>query len=496
MVLMAFLKYAKATVQKPGINFSEWDALRRTALSPAPDFQNRTARVILQEYDPAKYMLSHATIVASVDVENASAPLGRNFVDGFEINRQYPEYYVTPETSLYINNNHDAFERKLLLASFKSFIGAQSYVEHIQIPELSKGRIIDAAARDVGGSIYIDILIANDLKHAPLIRAIKSGKLGTLSMGCSTTSTTCTKCGNVAEDETNLCSCIRYFKGSEFIDEMGVKRKVAELCGHFSDPNSVRFIEASWVANPAFKGAVLRNILTASELRTVGEKMHLAFNMESPVVDPNTMSKAARQTRAQEQQFTPDDTIDPSTESTPDGGEQKDPVQKAVSDLTDLIRNQALEQVRKEIDKTDAKSVQDSNPNKQNESLIRSAMQHSEWRKIAKAVVSFVGKSQARKVLHALILHKQGGWSQVRTAGFTSKEMLAVSRVLDLMTKKSSIAGEKRIYRTVLSVGGTGPYEDVETYLAACRQVLGRAVTGNEAARLLEKGRLYALGRS
>jgi len=56
--------------------------------------------------------------------------------------------------------------------------------EHIQITELSKGRIIDAVARDVGNSIYVDILIATDRKHTDLIRDIKSGKMGTLSMGC------------------------------------------------------------------------------------------------------------------------------------------------------------------------------------------------------------------------------------------------------------------------------------------------------------------------
>src|SRR5882672_7276796 len=111
---MAFLKFAKAKIQKPGIKFAEWDAMRRTALSPAPDFQKRTARVILEEYDPSKYMLSHATIVASVNVTEASSALGRHFVDGFEINRRYPDYYVTPETAQYVNNNNDAFERKLL----------------------------------------------------------------------------------------------------------------------------------------------------------------------------------------------------------------------------------------------------------------------------------------------------------------------------------------------------------------------------------------------
>ena len=40
--------------------------------------------------------------------------------------------------------------------------------------------------------------------------------------------------------------------------------KIAEICGHESiEPNAgVQFIEASWVATPAFSGAVMRNILT------------------------------------------------------------------------------------------------------------------------------------------------------------------------------------------------------------------------------------------
>lgn len=489
---MAFLKYAKATIQKPGIQFAEWDALRSQAVSPSPDFQRRTAKVILEEYDPAQYMLSHATIVASVDVENSVAPLGKQYTNGFEVDRKYQDYYVTPATEMYINNNNDAFERKLLLAAFKSFIGAHSYVEHVQIPELSKGRIIDAAARDIGDSVYIDILIANELKHAPLIRSIKSGELGTLSMGCSTSSTTCTKCGNVAQDETQLCSCIRYLKGSDFIDEMGVRRKVAELCGHHTDPESVRFIEASWVANPAFKGAVLRKIISVgSEDSAIRDRLRQAMEMPAPVLDPKAMQRAARRSNQQE----PDQTQTPPIPDTGDSDQdQEGPVQKAVDDLSTQLRDKAVEKVRTEINKDDAKDVkQVLDTNKQNESLIRSAMTAPEWRKIAKFVISFVGKSQAKRVLHGLLMHKSGGWSQVRQAGYVGKDLLILSRVLDVMTKKSSIAGENRVYRTVLSVGGTAPYEDAETYLAACRQVLGRMVTGSEAARLLEKGRLYSL---
>ena len=495
---MSFLKFAKATVQKPGIKFAEWDALRRKAVLPDPEFQMRTARVILQEYDPSKYMLSHATIVASVDVDNASAPTGRHYVEGFEIDRPFQDYYVTPQTQRFINNNNDCFERKLLMASFKTFVGAQSYIEHVQIPELSQGRIIDAAARDIGDSVYVDILIANDLKHAALIRSIKSGQLGTLSMGCSTSSTTCTKCGNVAKDETQLCTCIRYFKGQQFVDESNTLRKVAELCGHYTDPTSVRFIEASWVANPAFKGAVLRSVLSAEEVASVENKLHMAFTRAAPSPIPGGVCKAARSLFAEGQEELPSEAPPADPSAAPPApaapAEEEDPIEKAVKDLSTKLRDQAIDQVRKEIEKGEVEDVVDNN--KQNESLIKSAMQRPEWRKIARFVVSFVGKANARQVLLGLILHKNGGWRRVKRARLTGREVLAVSRILDRMTKQSSMAGETRVYRTVLSVGGTGPYEDDETYLAACRQVLGRVMTGSEASKLLEKGRLYALGRS
>ena len=253
---MARFKYANSTVYKPSIRGEEWEAVRHAALSPAPDFRQKTAKVILQEYEPKDFLLTHCTIIASVDTEAVNQPLGRQMIDGFQIDRKYADYYVTPQSSKFVNNNNDCWERKLLLACFKTFIGAENYVEHIQIPELSKGKILDAAARNIGDSLYVDILIATNRRHKPLIEAITSGKISTLSMGCSVEFTTCTKCGNVAEDETHLCPHIRYFKGSEFVDELGQKRKIAELCGHIdSEPGSVKFIEASWVANPAFTGA-------------------------------------------------------------------------------------------------------------------------------------------------------------------------------------------------------------------------------------------------
>jgi hypothetical protein len=77
--------------------------------------------------------------------------------------------------------------------------------EHVQLEEQSKGRILDAVARDIGDSVYIDILIATALKHRELVKDIQSGEMSTLSMGCSIDESQCTQCGHVAVDETEMC---------------------------------------------------------------------------------------------------------------------------------------------------------------------------------------------------------------------------------------------------------------------------------------------------
>lgn len=138
-----------------------------------------------ESYIVNRQAVHNCTIVASVDVY---APVGMKtgsvLEDGFRVDRKFPEFRVTPETDQYINNNLDFWPRQVLLASYATFIGGHNFVEHIQMEEQSRGRIIDAVARDVGNSVYIDILIATDRKHKDLVSAIKNGKMGSLSMGC------------------------------------------------------------------------------------------------------------------------------------------------------------------------------------------------------------------------------------------------------------------------------------------------------------------------
>lgn len=550
---MGFPKFANAAVVKPSINLDGWDEVRAKAMNLGSAFDTRTAgHVVLQEYKADQFLLSHCTIIASVDTESPASALGRQMVDGVQIDRKYADYYVTPGTTKYINNNHDCWERKLLLACFKTFIGGENYVEHIQIPELSKGKIIDAAARDLGESVYVDILVATNRKHKPLIAAIESGQLSTLSMGAQVAFTICTKCGNVAEDELQLCRHIKYQKGNFFIDAMGKRRKISELCGHVTaEPGSCKFIEGSWVANPAFTGAVLRNILDpmqASESTEIRNKIQVAFSQPARTADPNALQKAAkvnlgpiargpakladdlvsaydsipsfgelsaprpdsntaqaelrRKLRHEEIKLAQGEDSgfeiqDPTQE--PAESKEEDPFSKTVKNLHDSIVEKVQDQIKDELEKGEQDKVRNVlDENESNESLIKSALRSPEWRERAKQVLKLVNGNirVAKTLLAGLVLFENGGWSAVgRTRRFTGAEVLAISRVVDRLTKKASMAGEGRLYRTVLAVGGTAPYPNVDSYLEACRRVVGRDLTETEKIQLLFKGQLYSLGR-
>jgi len=211
-----------------------------------------TSSFDIKAYSPKEYLFSHCTIIASVDTEKDC------------------HHHITLPTEKYINQNYDSWTRDTLRGTYRTFIGAPNYVEHVQVPELSKGTIVDAVLRDIKGeTLYCDILVATHRKHGELIDRIKTGSMKAMSMGCIAAYTFCTKCGKKAHNEAELCDHVRTQKGSKFMDKKGNLRTVAELCGQGTDPNSVKFIEASWVEVPAFSGAVLRNVLNVDKTLVV-----------------------------------------------------------------------------------------------------------------------------------------------------------------------------------------------------------------------------------
>ena len=249
---MAILKTSSATVVRPQVDPQFW--IGRTA-NP----RKKVASEVLSAYDSSKWLLSHVSIMASVDVEQDNALDPKK------------NWRIIPEHSQFVNNNGDSWERSLLARTYGTFLGANNYVEHNQVVALAKGKVIDVALREVNlgtrangqplTTLYVDILIATSWEHDDLCNKILSGEFNAVSMGCSCKYTICSRCGNVAHDESELCEHVRFFRRQMYYDNDGVQRIISELCGSADDPSSVTFVDASWVRNPAFPGAVLRNII-------------------------------------------------------------------------------------------------------------------------------------------------------------------------------------------------------------------------------------------
>ena len=249
---MAFVKSSSASVVNPNVTGKAW--IGRTA-----DPRKKVASEVLSAFDSSKWLLSHVSIMASVDVENDVPSDPKK------------NWRIIPEHSIFVNNNGDAWERKLLARTYGTFLGANNYVEHLQQVALAKGKVIDVALREVPlgkrmdgtpiTTLYVDILIATSWEHEDLCRKILSGEFNAVSMGCSCKYTICTRCGKIAHDETELCEHVKYYRRQNYYDNDGTQRVIAELCGSADDPSSVVFVDASWVRNPAFPGAVLRSII-------------------------------------------------------------------------------------------------------------------------------------------------------------------------------------------------------------------------------------------
>lgn len=154
----------------------EQNKKNRSVLKGNGRVASNSLEVNFSKFTPDNYLLSWATAVAGIETES----------DGHTI--------VVPHNK-WVNHNANAWLNEVLLESYNSFILAENYLEHIQVPELSKGKILDAVAwvveKQFNGykepipTVFIDCLVATDKKkHPKLVNSITSGALNTTSMGC------------------------------------------------------------------------------------------------------------------------------------------------------------------------------------------------------------------------------------------------------------------------------------------------------------------------
>ncbi len=240
---MSIKKYANAVLKEPTLQIGDWEKMYATRT-----FGRKVASALPET---SKYLLSHCTIMASVQTE--AEPF---------------DYLIKPECSHLVNNNEDAWSNEVLRLSASSFVGAFNFVEHFQNSKYAKGHILSQVLRKIqiaGPDCWVyfcDILVATDLAHEKLISDIRSGNVRYLSMGCVTDLVICSYCGAHVTDQSSYCGHLNFQKGTFLVDDDGISRRVAELCGHKSLPNGgVKFVEASWVGTPAFPGAAKRSIV-------------------------------------------------------------------------------------------------------------------------------------------------------------------------------------------------------------------------------------------
>jgi len=476
---MALMKYAKAVVVHPRASGAVWSNIRKTASSvatPTKNLAEQASGILGEAFSTDRFLLTHATIVASVDVDPVpNVKLGTVEDGSRRINRKFADYFIKPECSQFVNNNGDSWSRDVLMKSYRTFIGAHNFLEHVQIEEQSKGRIIDAVARDIGPSVYVDILIATDRKHAQLVQDIESGKMATLSMGCTCEFTQCSQCGNVAVDETDMCEHVKYGKLNTFFDEQGQKRITAELCGHSShgDTGGVRFIEASWVAVPAFQGAVMRNILDpASVSPAVVEKAAAILAAPPPEWGTSALRAASAQLLRRAQ-----DDFDFGGDETPAEGDKPaeapaapaDPFADVEEDVYKAIKDRVKERIVKDLagpPPPPPSPATEPNDNLQREAgLTRSAAQAAH----KKAVETLL------RVAYSDVAFVDG--------------LAEIDRAFGIRVPQS-------VYRAPLQAGALDGYLSPDQYTKACVRLAKRSLTSAEIRFTHRVGKLLDQFRS
>ena len=523
---MAMLRYGHAAVSTPIVAPDKWMDKKVSA------GRVKVARSMIAKYDPSKWLLSHVSIIASVDTEFADPKDPKS------------NYLIIPEHSKFVNHNGDCWESELLRSTYKTFLNADKFVENVQSPELSKGKVINVALREVTlrkridgkdlTTLYVDILIATNRMHQDLIEKIISGEYNATSMGCLIAYSQCSQCGNIASDEPQLCQHVRYYKNNFFHDKNGVRRIVAELCGRAEDPESCKFVDASWVRKPAFEGAVLRNIVEPGD--DVSEKIRAAIQVPSFKAEPGMLLRAAseaastllREIKAEEEAEAPaadaeppaadmdspsaDETAEPpmgldqpadpaaeqgaaglgdmGTGAEPQAEPQiQEPAEDAtVKEVEELFTKNILNKIRSKLLKDEAKqkAKQEDRPLESEEasrtSIVRDANNYQRLLLAAKAQ----GNPKLINGVH--ILSNTSDWPSFKKYGYTKKDALGLLAFADRAFSKNPVEPDTVKALANIKVAGTSSQE-IFTHLIL---ETGKKISSDHGKRILKWAKILS----
>lgn len=212
------------------------------------------------DYNPSN-VYAHVTAVAGVKLESNG-------------------YYITSETSKFVNLNGDSWHTELLKKKASDFVNSYNFHEHKYEPSKSKGTVLDVLVKESAETTYVDALI--EIKDPEMKDAVRKGSLDSVSIGCVYSFVTCTQCGEQFKPEDRRCEHLSSNLRGKFIDAKGASRVISELTGAIDQPDSVKFYEISWVKNPAFCGAVLWDFVKLGASYT--DKMDSYFRTYTPYI--------------------------------------------------------------------------------------------------------------------------------------------------------------------------------------------------------------------
>lgn len=312
-------------------------------------------------------------------------------------------------------------------------------------------------------------------------------------------------------------------KGSKFADEEGVEHKLGELIGHVSVPNSNTFIEASWVRNPAFRGAVRRNFLNEETATTnvafmdaMGRSLDLsALRTSAPI--PAGLPKAASSRLAQ-QGDEPGSQQQPAQKSSPsdaphseqgagddlggdaptgdqDSGDAPPPAAPQSSDdklqsLLDKAQEMLMENIVKGLgDKLAPKpeDVPTATPSLSDADLNETLLSASSLRR------AFAGNDVLVRWALSVRPVIARGRRSVAASSLTPRDLIVFSWIRDTVRGAAMPA---RLYQAAMSAGHPDNYPSERSYLAAVHVRSGDTLTDADKRFVARIGRIASVARN
>jgi hypothetical protein len=242
-----------------------------------------------------------------------------------------------------------------------------------------------------------------------------------------------------------MCSHVKYEKGNTFFDDQGVKHRVAELCGHedVGETAGVTFIEASWVATPAFPGAVARNTLEIPEkwLEKKASLVTAAFGMD---------------------------------DEEEEGGEEEEKAPEGLLNKLDAVYEEAVidrfkRKLETEIKKEKSQEVLDP-------PISKSTVEQND------TVIKEGGSIDTEEYLKALGL-------SIRTA---TTEQEAVFNIA-LVNNHFGVNVPSSVYKIASKLGHAENYTSVDDFLKKASEVYGKTLSEKESFALIRISKLLSL---